>query len=155
MENDSLLESFQALFRMAVFCVLQVMKYFQKKKPNVVYEDMSYSSRRSTLVRNNNYSWDEQTPAAGTMCASTIPFQAALRAALTTWTEMAITSLLQWKEKTHFQGCFYFFNVFFFLLMYRKYSKMHAKCMDMCMQVSVKKQHLGAKCNIWAHFFAK
>ncbi|KFP15040.1 hypothetical protein Z169_08231, partial [Egretta garzetta] len=25
--------------------------YFQKRKPNAVYEDMSYSSRRNTLVR--------------------------------------------------------------------------------------------------------
>lgn len=40
---------------MAVFFVLQVKKYFQKKKPNVVYEDMSYNSRRSTLVRTNTY----------------------------------------------------------------------------------------------------
>ncbi|NXS33779.1 CD7 protein, partial [Pomatostomus ruficeps] len=37
-----------------VCCILyrvDVKKYFQKKKPNVVYEDMSYSSRRNTLVR--------------------------------------------------------------------------------------------------------
>ncbi|KFV98913.1 T-cell antigen CD7, partial [Eurypyga helias] len=26
-------------------------KYFQKKTPNTIYEDMSYSSRRNTLVR--------------------------------------------------------------------------------------------------------
>ncbi|NXO77360.1 CD7 protein, partial [Sitta europaea] len=32
-------------------CRVDVKKYFQKKKPNVVYEDMSYNSRRSTLVR--------------------------------------------------------------------------------------------------------
>ncbi|KAI1232314.1 hypothetical protein IHE44_0006767 [Lamprotornis superbus] len=37
-------------------CHVDVMKYFQKKQPNVVYEDMSYSSRRNTLVRTNNYS---------------------------------------------------------------------------------------------------
>ncbi|NXU62982.1 CD7 protein, partial [Horornis vulcanius] len=37
-----------------VCCTLRrvdIKKYFQKKKPNVVYEDMSYNSRRSTLVR--------------------------------------------------------------------------------------------------------
>ncbi|NXC84390.1 CD7 protein, partial [Cercotrichas coryphoeus] len=49
-----------ALLLCALLCCtfyrVDVMKYFQKKKPNVVYEDMSYSSRRSTLVRNNNYS---------------------------------------------------------------------------------------------------
>ncbi|NXC00324.1 CD7 protein, partial [Orthonyx spaldingii] len=42
------------LFCALVFCTLyrvHVKKYFQKKKPNVVYEDMSYNSRRSTLVR--------------------------------------------------------------------------------------------------------
>ncbi|XP_032932947.1 T-cell antigen CD7 [Catharus ustulatus] len=47
------------LFCALVCCTLyrvDVKKYFQKKNPNVVYEDMSYSSRRSTLVRNNNYS---------------------------------------------------------------------------------------------------
>ncbi|KAL2297620.1 hypothetical protein Nmel_016169 [Mimus melanotis] len=46
------------LFLALVCCTLyrvDVMKYFQKEKPNVVYEDMSYSSRRNTLVRNNNY----------------------------------------------------------------------------------------------------
>ncbi|KAJ7404407.1 T-cell antigen CD7 isoform X1 [Willisornis vidua] len=39
-----------------VFCTLyhvNLKKYFQKKTPNVVYEDMSYSSRRNTLVRSN------------------------------------------------------------------------------------------------------
>ncbi|NXM90243.1 CD7 protein, partial [Oenanthe oenanthe] len=45
-----------ALLLCALLCCtlhrVDVMKYFQKKKPNVVYEDMSYSSRRSTLVRN-------------------------------------------------------------------------------------------------------
>ncbi|NWH22407.1 T-cell antigen CD7 isoform X2 [Grus americana] len=30
-------------------------KYSQKKNPNAVYEDMSYSSRRNTLVRTNTY----------------------------------------------------------------------------------------------------
>ncbi|NWI75096.1 CD7 protein, partial [Dryoscopus gambensis] len=42
------------LFCALVCCALyrvDVKKYFQKKKPNVVYEDMSYNSRRSTLVR--------------------------------------------------------------------------------------------------------
>ncbi|NWV75387.1 CD7 protein, partial [Dasyornis broadbenti] len=42
------------LFCALVCCTLyrvDVMKYFRKKKPNVVYEDMSYNSRRSTLVR--------------------------------------------------------------------------------------------------------
>ncbi|NWT91502.1 CD7 protein, partial [Urocynchramus pylzowi] len=45
-----------------VCCILYhvgVKKYFQKKKPNVVYEDMSYNSRRSTLVRSNTYSRGE------------------------------------------------------------------------------------------------
>ncbi|NXK65865.1 CD7 protein, partial [Sylvietta virens] len=36
-------------------CRVDVKKYFQRKKPNVVYEDMSYNSRRSTLVRSNTY----------------------------------------------------------------------------------------------------
>ncbi|XP_068065474.1 T-cell antigen CD7 [Anomalospiza imberbis] len=47
------------LFFALVCCILyrvDVKKYFQKKKPNVVYEDMSYNSRRSTLVRSNTYS---------------------------------------------------------------------------------------------------
>ncbi|NWT84506.1 CD7 protein, partial [Lanius ludovicianus] len=42
------------LFCALVSCILyrvDVKKYFQKKKPNEVYEDMSYNSRRSTLVR--------------------------------------------------------------------------------------------------------
>ncbi|NXP40345.1 CD7 protein, partial [Leiothrix lutea] len=42
------------LFCALVCCTLyrvDVKKYFQKKKPNVVYEDMSFNSRRSTLVR--------------------------------------------------------------------------------------------------------
>ncbi|XP_052543685.1 T-cell antigen CD7 [Tympanuchus pallidicinctus] len=33
-------------------------KFFQKKKTNVVYEDMSFSSRSNTLVRTNTYSAD-------------------------------------------------------------------------------------------------
>ncbi|KAM8796982.1 uncharacterized protein ACNFOS_009612 [Eudromia elegans] len=33
-----------------------IKEHPQKRKPNVVYEDMSYSSRRSTLVRANTYS---------------------------------------------------------------------------------------------------
>ncbi|NXU96701.1 CD7 protein, partial [Cettia cetti] len=40
-------------------CRVEIKKYFQKKKPNVVYEDMSYNSRRSTLVRSNTYSRGE------------------------------------------------------------------------------------------------
>ncbi|NXH83036.1 CD7 protein, partial [Edolisoma coerulescens] len=42
------------LFWALVCCTLyrvDVKKYFQKKKPNEVYEDMSYNSRRSMLVR--------------------------------------------------------------------------------------------------------
>ncbi|NXB09379.1 CD7 protein, partial [Cnemophilus loriae] len=42
------------LFCALVCCALyrvDVKKYFQKKKPSAVYEDMSYNSRRSTLVR--------------------------------------------------------------------------------------------------------
>ncbi|KFP73357.1 T-cell antigen CD7, partial [Acanthisitta chloris] len=42
------------LFCALVCCTLyrlDVKKYFQKPTPNVIYEDMSYSSRRSTLVR--------------------------------------------------------------------------------------------------------
>ncbi|NWT21497.1 CD7 protein, partial [Vireo altiloquus] len=42
------------LFCALVCCTLyrvDVKKYFQKKNPNGVYEDMSYNSRRSTLVR--------------------------------------------------------------------------------------------------------
>ncbi|NXX68114.1 CD7 protein, partial [Spizella passerina] len=45
-----------------VCCALyrvDVKKYFQKKKHNEVYEDMSYNSRRSTLVRTNTYSRGE------------------------------------------------------------------------------------------------
>ncbi|NXU53313.1 CD7 protein, partial [Turnix velox] len=37
-----------------VCCILyhvDVKKYFQRRKPNAVYEDMSFCSRRSTLVR--------------------------------------------------------------------------------------------------------
>ncbi|XP_038013330.1 uncharacterized protein LOC119709513 [Motacilla alba alba] len=50
------------LFCALVCCTLYhvvVKKYFQKKKPNVVYEDMSYNSRRSTLVRSSTYSRGE------------------------------------------------------------------------------------------------
>ncbi|NXX31300.1 CD7 protein, partial [Nicator chloris] len=50
------------LFCALVCCTLHcvdVKKYFQRKKPNVVYEDMSYNSRRSTLVRTNTYSRGE------------------------------------------------------------------------------------------------
>ncbi|NWX62590.1 CD7 protein, partial [Promerops cafer] len=52
-----------ALLLCALVCCtlyrVDVKKYFQKKKPNVVYEDMSYNSRRSTLVRTNTYSRSE------------------------------------------------------------------------------------------------
>ncbi|KAF2978898.1 hypothetical protein EK904_010585 [Melospiza melodia maxima] len=47
------------LFCALVCCALyrvDVKKYFQRKKPNEVYEDMSYNSRRSTLVRTSTYS---------------------------------------------------------------------------------------------------
>ncbi|NXX76319.1 CD7 protein, partial [Urocolius indicus] len=37
---------------------IDMKKYFQKRKPNSVYEDMSYSSRCNTLVRTNTYSVD-------------------------------------------------------------------------------------------------
>ncbi|XP_066056842.1 T-cell antigen CD7 isoform X2 [Chamaea fasciata] len=50
------------LFCALVCCTLRrvdMKKYFQKKKPNVVYEDMSFNSRRSTLVRSNTYSRGE------------------------------------------------------------------------------------------------
>ncbi|NXE69786.1 CD7 protein, partial [Calcarius ornatus] len=50
------------LFCALVCCTLyrvDVKKYFQKKKHNQVYEDMSYNSRRSTLVRTNTYSRGE------------------------------------------------------------------------------------------------
>ncbi|NWV20476.1 CD7 protein, partial [Origma solitaria] len=49
------------LFCALVCCTLyrvDVKKYFHKKKRNAVYEDMSYNSRRSTLVRTNTYSRD-------------------------------------------------------------------------------------------------
>ncbi|XP_071429446.1 T-cell antigen CD7 isoform X2 [Pithys albifrons albifrons] len=47
------------LFCALVCCTLyhvNIKKYFQKKTLNVVYEDMSYSSRRNTLVRTNTLS---------------------------------------------------------------------------------------------------
>ncbi|NXY24722.1 CD7 protein, partial [Atrichornis clamosus] len=47
------------LFCALVCCTLyhvDLKKYFQKKTPNIVYEDMSYSSRRNTMVRNDTYS---------------------------------------------------------------------------------------------------
>ncbi|XP_025924348.1 T-cell antigen CD7 isoform X2 [Apteryx rowi] len=46
------------LFSALVCCVfyrVNMKKYFQKSKPSAVYEDMSYSSRRNTLVRTNTY----------------------------------------------------------------------------------------------------
>ncbi|XP_074016458.1 T-cell antigen CD7 [Numenius arquata] len=49
------------LFSALVCCTfhrVDMKKYFQKKNPNAVYEDMSYSSKRSTLVRTNTYSID-------------------------------------------------------------------------------------------------
>ncbi|NXH72764.1 CD7 protein, partial [Hydrobates tethys] len=42
------------LFSALICCTLyhvNMKKYFQKRKPNTVYEDMSYSSRRNTLIR--------------------------------------------------------------------------------------------------------
>ncbi|XP_014806125.1 PREDICTED: uncharacterized protein LOC106893045 [Calidris pugnax] len=74
------------LFSALVWCTLyrvDLKKYFQKKKQNAVYEDMSYSSRRSTLVRTNTYSMDKSLP-AGTEHGSTIPLQVSLRGALAT-----------------------------------------------------------------------
>uniref|UniRef100_A0A8C2YHB0 CD7 molecule n=1 Tax=Coturnix japonica TaxID=93934 RepID=A0A8C2YHB0_COTJA len=50
------LAPFQALFLMVSCFVLQMKNFFQKKKINVVYEDMSFSSRSNTLVRTNTYS---------------------------------------------------------------------------------------------------
>ncbi|XP_068769599.1 T-cell antigen CD7 isoform X2 [Struthio camelus] len=38
-----------------IFYNVNIKKYFQKRKTNAVYEDMSYSSRRNTLVRTNTY----------------------------------------------------------------------------------------------------
>ncbi|NWX41112.1 CD7 protein, partial [Steatornis caripensis] len=35
-----------------ILCRVNMKKYFQKRKTNAVYEDMSYSSRRNTLARN-------------------------------------------------------------------------------------------------------
>ncbi|NXX53415.1 CD7 protein, partial [Scopus umbretta] len=43
------------LFSVLICCTFYLVntkKYFQKRKPNPVYEDMSYSSRRNTLIRN-------------------------------------------------------------------------------------------------------
>ncbi|XP_031455015.1 T-cell antigen CD7 [Phasianus colchicus] len=42
-----------------IFCILNrvnMKKFFRRKKTNVVYEDMSFSSRSNTLVRTNTYS---------------------------------------------------------------------------------------------------
>ncbi|XP_008948103.1 PREDICTED: uncharacterized protein LOC103782110, partial [Merops nubicus] len=49
------------LFSALVGCILyrvDMKKYFQKRKNNTVYEDMSYCSRRSTMVRSNVYFTD-------------------------------------------------------------------------------------------------
>uniref|UniRef100_A0A8C4VCU6 Immunoglobulin domain-containing protein n=1 Tax=Falco tinnunculus TaxID=100819 RepID=A0A8C4VCU6_FALTI len=46
------------LFSALICCSLyhvDMKKYFQKRKPNVVYEDMSYRSRCNTLVKTNAY----------------------------------------------------------------------------------------------------
>ncbi|XP_025959665.2 T-cell antigen CD7 [Dromaius novaehollandiae] len=46
------------LFSALVCCVfyhVDIKKYFQKRKLNAVYEDMSFSSRHNTLVRRNTY----------------------------------------------------------------------------------------------------
>ncbi|NWW98314.1 CD7 protein, partial [Caloenas nicobarica] len=43
------------LFSALICCTsyrLNMKKYFHKRKANTVYEDMSYSSRRNTLIRN-------------------------------------------------------------------------------------------------------
>ncbi|NWZ94564.1 CD7 protein, partial [Nesospiza acunhae] len=50
---------FCALVCCTLFRVSTVKKYFQKKQHNEVYEDMSYNSRRSVLVRTNTYSRGE------------------------------------------------------------------------------------------------
>ncbi|NXK41729.1 CD7 protein, partial [Piprites chloris] len=50
----SLLIVVALLFCALVCCTLyrvNIKKYFQKAPPNVVYEDMSYGSRRNTMVR--------------------------------------------------------------------------------------------------------
>ncbi|NXY47193.1 CD7 protein, partial [Ceuthmochares aereus] len=42
------------LFSALIYCTLNrvnIKKYFQRRKPNTVYEDMSYISRHNTLVR--------------------------------------------------------------------------------------------------------
>ncbi|KAM9258451.1 T-cell antigen CD7 [Cariama cristata] len=47
------------LFSVLTCCALYhvyMKKHFQKRKPNPVYEDMSCSSRRNTLIRTNTYS---------------------------------------------------------------------------------------------------
>ncbi|XP_050764619.1 T-cell antigen CD7 [Gymnogyps californianus] len=47
------------LFSALICCTLyrvNMKKYFQKRKPNAVYEDMSFSSRHNTLIRTNTYS---------------------------------------------------------------------------------------------------
>ncbi|KAM6118831.1 T-cell antigen CD7-like [Phoenicopterus ruber ruber] len=49
------------LFAALICCTLyrvNMKKYFKEKNPNAVYEDMSYGSRRNTLVRTNPYSCD-------------------------------------------------------------------------------------------------
>ncbi|XP_026717070.1 T-cell antigen CD7 [Athene cunicularia] len=49
------------LFSVLTCCILyrvDMKKYFQKKKQNTVYEDMSYTSRRGTLVTVNTYTID-------------------------------------------------------------------------------------------------
>ncbi|KAM6377232.1 T-cell antigen CD7 [Pluvialis apricaria] len=48
---------FSALMCCSLFHV-NMKKYFQKRKSNAVYEDMSYCSRRNTLVRTNTYTND-------------------------------------------------------------------------------------------------
>ncbi|KFO71656.1 T-cell antigen CD7, partial [Cuculus canorus] len=50
----SLIITVALLFSALIYCTFSrvyIKKYFQKRKPNAVYEDMSYSSRRNTLVR--------------------------------------------------------------------------------------------------------
>ncbi|XP_035198260.1 T-cell antigen CD7 isoform X2 [Oxyura jamaicensis] len=48
---------FSVLMCFAVYCV-HMKKYFQKRKTNTVYEDMSYGSRRNTFIKPNIYTND-------------------------------------------------------------------------------------------------
>ncbi|XP_069728591.1 T-cell antigen CD7 [Phaenicophaeus curvirostris] len=49
-------------FSALIYCTLSranIKKYFQKRTPNAVYEDMTCISRHNTLVRTNTYSVDD------------------------------------------------------------------------------------------------